>query len=361
MKEKNKNQISRRRFIETSAVVAATAAIVPLNFSCKGSNSGDDAAEALPNSRFGGVQIGNTTYSWRDMPGGVDNIIKYCKETGISSMELLSNDLEDYLGAPKNPMMEFMRQMRAAAANSAPTASPVAPAPPAGGFQMPPLSPEQQAAVDKYNEDIKAWRLAVPMTKYEGIRKLFNDAGISIHIAKFSPATWSDEEIDYSFRAAKALGAKGVCDEISYEACRRLAPFAEKHGLYAIFHQHMQFANPSFSYNPLLDISPAIMLNFDTGHYFGSTGVHPCFIIEKYKERILSVHLKDKTSPFAAVPNTNQVWGQGETPIEDILKMIQNQKLPIHCDIELEYEIKPWSDSVKEVKTCVNYCRQILI
>ncbi len=56
-------------------------------------------------SNFGGVQIGTITYSWRSMPGGIENVIKYCNETGISSIELMSNDLEEYLGAPKNPMM----------------------------------------------------------------------------------------------------------------------------------------------------------------------------------------------------------------------------------------------------------------
>ncbi len=56
-----------------------------------------------PDSKFGGVHIGAITYSWRSMPGGVENIIKYCNETGISSIELMSGDVEDFLGAPKNP------------------------------------------------------------------------------------------------------------------------------------------------------------------------------------------------------------------------------------------------------------------
>lgn len=64
----------------------------------------------------------------------------------------------------------------------------------------------------------RKWRASAPMSRFEELRKLCNDAGIRIHIAKFSPAAWSDEEIDYSFRAAKALGAKAVCDEIGEEA-----------------------------------------------------------------------------------------------------------------------------------------------
>jgi sugar phosphate isomerase/epimerase len=103
------------------------------------------------------------------------------------------------------------------------------------------------------------------------------------------------------------------------------------------------------------------MLNFDAGHFAGSTGLHPNTIIEKYHDRIFSIHLKDKTGPNTDPPNTSQVWGQGETPIADILKLIHREKWPIYCDIELDYPVPSWSNPVKEVRTCVNYCRQILI
>ena len=85
-------------------------------------------------------------------------------------------------------------------------------------------------------------------------------------------------------------------------------------------------------------------------------------MIKKYHDRIYSIHLKDKTGPKTGdTPNTNQVWGQGEMPIEDVLRLVQQEKWPIYCDIELEYDIKPWSNSVKEVGTCVKYARQILM
>ena len=239
-------------------------------------------------SKFGGVQIGAITYSWRSMPGGVENIIKYCKEAGISSVELMSGDVEEYLGAPKNPMMGMFgpppapaKAPEAAAAGANPPPPPPPPPP-----QRRQLTDEQKAAVAKYNEEMKAWRVALPVSKFEAVKKLFDDAGIKIHIVKFSPARWSDEEIDYAFKAAKALGAKGVTDEIGEESVKKLAPFAEKHGMYAIFHNHMQFATPGFTYDTFLAVSPAVMMNFDSGHFFGSTGLHPNTMIEKYHDRI---------------------------------------------------------------------------
>ena len=347
--KQSNGQISRRNLLNSIAVVAILS-IAPLNFAFKNAPETAPAADAKPNSKFGGVQIGAISYSWRSMPGGVENVIKYCKETGINSLELMSNDVETYLGAPENPMMSFMRP-------PPPPAPGVTPAP----FQRPKLTPEQEATLAKYNVDMKAWRLAQPMSKFADIKKMFDKAGINIHIVKFSPSKWSDEEIEYAFNAAKALGAKGVSEEISEEACKKLGPIAEKHGMYAVFHQHMQFATTGFSYDNFKAISPAIMFNFDSGHFFGSTGTNPIAIIEKYHDRIFSMHIKDKTGPKTnPTPNTNQVWGQGELPLAEVLQYIKLKKYPIYCDIELEYDVKPWSNAVKEVKTCVEYVKEIL-
>ncbi len=365
--DNKKSNISRRKFLGTTAAVAAMS-IVPLPLKSNEKSAGaQPAASDKPNSVFGGVTIGAITYSWRSMPGGVENVIKYCREAGVSAIELMSTDLEDYLGAPKNPRAAFAGQRPATPPPAgAPQGAPQQGAPrpagaPAGGFQRPQLTPEQEAAVAKYNQELKDWRTKLPIEKVQAARKLFNDAGIDVHIVKFSPSRWSDEEIDYAFRAAKAMGAKAVCEEISEDAVKKLAPFAEKHKMYAVFHNHMQFATEGFSYDPFLAVSPAVMMNFDAGHFFGSTGLHPNTIIEKYHDRILTVHLKDKTGPKTDPANTNQVWGQGEMPIADVLNLIKKNKWNIPCDIELEYDIKPWSNAVKEVKTCVQYARNILM
>jgi sugar phosphate isomerase/epimerase len=314
---KSKRNLTRRKFLGSTATVAALS-MMPVNLFNKNTLAAKNVAGTTPDSSFGGVHIGAITYSWRSMPGGVDNIIKYCNETGISSIELMSSDLEEFLGAPKKE-------------------------------------------TEKYNQEMKKWRLALPVSKMDDVRKMFDNAGIKIHIVKFSPAKWSDEEIDYAFKAAKALGAKGVTDELEMGAVKRLAPFAEKNGMYAIFHTHMQFATPGFSYDPFMAISPAVMFNFDCGHFFGSTGLHPNTILEKYHDRIVSIHIKDKTGPKTDPANANQVWGQGEMPLEEVLLLIKQKGWPIFCDIELEYDVKPWSNAVKEVKTCVHYARQILM
>jgi sugar phosphate isomerase/epimerase len=223
------------------------------------------------------------------------------------------------------------------------------------------LTLKQQAEIDKFNAEVKAFRLGMTPEKFAPAKKLFDDAGIKVHIWKAVPANWSDEEIDYAFMAAKAMGAKGVSEEVGDRAVQRMAPYAEKHNMYAIFHNHNQFADEGFDIDTYLAVSPAVMMNFDAGHYFGSTGLNPCDFMRKYHNRIYSIHIKDKTGPKTDPPNANQVYGQGETPVKEILLLIKNEGWPVYVDIELEHDIKPWSNQVKETKTCVQYLRNILI
>lgn len=325
---KSTKSISRRYFLGKSAAVLGAVALSPLAFSC---------APDGPNSKFDGVQIGVITYSWRSMPSAAEDILKYCVEGGISSIELMGNVAEEYAGIPPMP-----------------------PRPQRGVEQ----SEAQKEAYSKARAEAdlkrKEWRLSVSMERYKELRTMFNNAGVNIHIVKFSPANWSDEEVDYAFEAAKVMGAEAVCNEIGDRACQRLGKFAEKHDMYAVYHNHAQPGKPGFSFDPFLAYSPKNMLNFDVGHYIGATGNHPNEVIEKYHDRIFSIHLKDKTSKNHADPNSNRPWGEGETPIAEILNLIKEKKWPIYCDIELEYQVPESSDAQQEIIKCVEYCKEIL-
>lgn len=326
--EKSIKNLSRRKFIGTTATAAAALSFAPMAFSCSGDSG----------STFGGVPIGVITYSWRSMPGSAEDILKYCIEGNITSLELMGNVAEDYAGIPAMP-----------------------PRPQRGVEQTDEQKEAYQKARQEAVEKQKAWRLSAPMEKYKELGKMFKDAGIHIHTVKFAPANWSDEEIDYAFEAAKTIGAKAITNEIGDEACKRLGKFAEKHGMIAAFHNHMQPGQPGFSFDEFLAHSPANMLNLDIGHYFGATGKHPNEIIERLHDRIYSIHLKDKTGKNSDPANTNRPWGEGETPLADILGLVKEKKWPFYCDIELEYQIPEGSDAQKEIIKCVEYCKNILV
>jgi hypothetical protein len=289
-----------------------------------------------PNSKVSGVQLGVTTYSYLSMPHKVDDVIQYLLYAGVNSIELRAVAEED-LGIPRVP--------RPARRDTPPTDQERA---------------EWAKAAAANRDAEKKWRLALPMERYAQMRKKFNDAGIQVYIAKFAPSTWSDEEIDYAYTAAKTLGAIGITDEMGEAACQRLGKFAEKHKSLAMFHTHGQVAEAGFSFDKYLSYSPANMLNLDIGHYVGATGLHPGDVIAKYHDRMRSIHMKDKTGPKHATPNANTPFGKGETPIADVLQLLKKEKWPIEVDVELEYPIPEGSDAAKEVKKCIDYLRDIL-
>jgi sugar phosphate isomerase/epimerase len=267
-----------------------------------------------PNSKFGGVQVGTITYSYRALPDqSLPAILDYIVKSGISSVELMGGVVEEYAGIPKD------------------------------------------------REEARQWRTTVSMDKFKEIRKMFKDKGVKIHILKLGDPNWSDAEIDYAFRACKAVGAKGITTEISENAAKRLSPFADRHKMYVIFHNHGQPGNPDFSFDRVLQHGSRLMLNFDAGHYFGATGVHPNELIQRLHDRIYSIHVKDKTSKTASDPDKNRPFGQGDTPLADMFRLIKKEKWPIYCDIELEYKVPSDSDPVSEVVKCVEYCKKLLV
>jgi len=323
--------ISRRKFLGTAATAAAAISVVPFNYSFA---IGKQTKK--PNSKVNGVQLGLTTYSYRNIPHSAEEVLQYILKAGVNAVEMRSV-LEESLGLPQ------------------------APARPAPGVVLTDKEKADRAnAASNLKETQRKWRLSLPMQKYADMRKMYNNAGVDMHIAKFAPSAWSDEEIDYAYNAAAVLGAYGITDECSEAACKRLGKFAEKHKSLAIYHTHTQFAEPGFDIEKLLAYSPANRLNLDAGHYFGATGLHPNNIIEKYHHLIPMIHMKDKTGPKSNPPATNMPFGKGETPIKDILLLIKKEKWPIDVFVELEYNIPDGSDPVKEVTKCIEYMRGIL-
>ena len=162
---------------------------------------------------------------------------------------------------------------------------------------------------------------------------MYNDAGVNIHIHKIGFGQ-SDEEIDFNFQVAKALGCVGITTERSEALAKKLAPFADKHKIWVAFHNHTNNYPVMDKTDPILSYGQYIGFNFDVGHYFaGTKGLSPIPVIEKYHDRIVSLHLKDRTAEGGNLP-----WGQGKTPIKEILQLMRKEKWTFPADIELEYQ-----------------------
>jgi len=320
--------------------------------------------EGKPNSVFNGVKIGNITNSFRNI-NTIDDFVNACVAANLSTIELRSmGQFETLIGGPVNPtqmrpMYEIVNQQRPAQGAGQQRGA-------QGG--RPQQTPEQREAIEKYNKDLAEFRKSPAALDGWGVmRKKLNEAGIDVHLFKFEAGS-TDELLDYSFAAANILGAKGITTEGSEQKCASFGAVAARNSSLAVYHNHGQYAPlPISEIERWLDFSPANRLNFDVGHYIGfgyedGPKLSPIEFIDYFHDRIVSIHIKDKTSfknPYQS--NQNQVWGQGETPLKEVLECVRDKYPEIYCDVELEYMVAPWSTPEKEIATCVQYARQLLI
>jgi len=336
-------------------------------------------AYAAIDSKFGGVQIGAITYSFRSIPDPLVIIQDYV-EVGLGEAELMSNHCEALAGMPAVP--NFGRggfgggrgtgQGRGAGAPPAPPAAPPATgaaaqtadgAPPAGrrGGGRAPLTPEQQEQVSQAREAIAKWKTGVTADTWKGVRKKFNDAGIEIALLCYNMSdNMKDQDIEYGFEMAKGLGVKGLTTSTTLTMAKRIAPIADRYKLTVGYHGHDQTDDPNQtatleSYDTLMAYGKYNCVNLDIGH-FTSANYDAVAFIKQHRGKITNLHLKDKTRDHGQ----NTPWGQGDTPIKPVLQLMKKEKYEFPANIELEYTVPQDSTVVAEMKKCLAFCKDAL-
>lgn len=274
-------------------------------------SAGALAALTQAKSIFGGVPLGAQTYSFREMT--LDQTLAAMKSIGFTQCELFWGTT-----APQNLKRDQIRQ----------------------------------------------WRLSVPLSHFHDIRRKFDDAGIQIFA--YDPNfrdDYTDEEIQREFEFTKALGTGIITTSTTLTCARRLAPVAEKYGVKVALHGHDETDRPNEFSSPEtfakgLALSPNFFINLDIGH-FSAAGFDPVAYIRQHHAKILCLHIKDrKKNHGPATP-----FGQGDTPIKDVLLLLKRERYPIPADIEYEYnDDMPQAhfDTVTEVRKCFDYCKRIL-
>jgi sugar phosphate isomerase/epimerase len=192
---------------------------------------------------------------------------------------------------------------------------------------------------------------------------MYNDAGVTIYAWKQLSPNMSDEEFEYVFNVAEALGCTHTTLELpagdnAAAQLKRIGDFAMKKKIYAAYHTHLQGSMTAF--DQAFALSKGNMANVDLGHWVagGNQGGTPMDFLMKHHDRVSSFHLKDRTTPEHC--GLNLPWGTGETPIKQILQLVSKSKWKIPASIELEYNVPEGSDAVKETKKCVEFCRAAL-
>jgi sugar phosphate isomerase/epimerase len=280
------------------------------------------------NSKVDGVQLGVQSYSFRDL--SLDDAIRAMVADGLGDCELFSPHIE--AGG-----MNVGR--------------------PANGARL--TREERRAAFAAHQDKVRQWRLTVPLDYFKDVRKKFNDAGIHLYAYNLSfNDHFTDEEIDRGFLMAKALGVGIITASTTLPVAQRVAPFAEKHKMIVAMHGHSnlkdpnQFATPE-SFAKAMAMSKYYRINLDIGH-FTAANFDAVDYIQKNHQHIVLLHLKDRKKN----EGENVSWGEGDTPIKQVLTLLKETKYPIPAFIEYEY--KGAGTSQEEVLKCYQYCKKAL-
>jgi sugar phosphate isomerase/epimerase len=269
------------------------------------------------------------------MPGTAEDILKYMNTLGLNGLELRLQPVEGFLKAPVVP---------------------------AAGNARNPLTPEQQTARAAAVEELNKWRLSQSMDGFKAFRKKYEDEGMLIQIAKYDGIDgMPDEVVDYCFQTAKALGARAISCEIPVSRTKRLGAFADKHKMMVGYHGHANVTSPEAfgrpeSWEIAMSNAKYNGINLDLGHFMAGNNVSPADFIRKHHDRITHIHLKDRKKDNGP----NVPWGQGDTPVKEILQMMKKEKYPFQATIEFEYPTPAGSDVITEIGKCVQFCKASL-
>jgi len=299
------------------------------------------ARRAAADSAPSGLRLGVDTYSYRDLlriPGrdNVDEVIKALQFAGAREIELHSANTE-----PAGP-------------NSGPA---VPPPPSAYPPPVKPPSPEEVAAAKlAVRNSLRRWRLATPMAAHEAFRSRFQAAEISLFAYRVDyDEQFTDEEIEVTFQQAKALGVRTVASLTSLSGARRLVPFAQKHEMTVALHNTAKtkdedaIATPQ-SFRTALALSKNFRLNLDIGNLTAANYEAVAFIQENHAS-ISHIQIKDRTRNGGA----NERFGDGDTPVKDVLALIREKRLPI--PVFVEYEYIGLGTPQEEVRKCLAFAK----
>ena len=303
------------------------------------------------NNDSNNLKIGIQTYSFRTMEDQSPlAILDYIKQTGIKNVELMGNHVESYAGAPESLINERSSMRLLNKQYSGET-----------------LSEEEKIQAQEYSEkrkiyeqEVAEWRKNVDLNKLKELRGLYNEAGIDIYA--FKPRVFekenTDDDIRYGMRAAKALGASHVTLEHPSDDKHtfRLSKIAEEEDVLIGYHGHEQ-QTPTF-WDTAITQSKYNKINLDFGHYVAGDNENVVEFVKENNNHIVSMHLKDRKKGVNG--GDNLPFGEGDTPIADVVRLINNEGYTFPITIELEYNIPEGSNSIEEIKKCLNYINNSL-
>jgi sugar phosphate isomerase/epimerase len=191
------------------------------------------------------------------------------------------------------------------------------------------------------------------------VKKTFDSAGISVYAYNYSfSADMTDGEIDRGFEMTRALGASIITASTNLTVAKRVVPFVEKHQMAVAMHGHSNRTDPNEfctpeSFAAAMKMSKYFKVNLDIGH-FTAADFDAVAYIREHHGSITNLHLKDRRKH----EGDNVPWGEGDTPLREVLLLLKKEKWPIPAYVEYEY--RGTGTPTEEVRKCFQFAKQIL-
>lgn len=323
--------LTRREWLETVTLTTVALPMVRTVLS----------ASAPEVTRIRGVRVALQSASFSFSGLGLPDILKTMQALGLTELDVMSEHVEHFLGAPGVRLPGEGRPGPWMRREGPP------PQPPQGSGAAP--RPAFRGMDPAVREALRKWRLEVDLAKFREVKAEFDRAGRILFSYNLSfNDSFTDEEIEKGMLMAKALGTRIITASSPLSVMPRVAPLAEKHDVIVALHNHSE--GPE-TFEEAMKLSPNIWVNLDVGHFF-AMGHDPVAYLRAHHARITNLHIKDRMSNRGR----EMPFGQGETPLREVLTLVRDERYDMPVCIEY---VGPDGPAV-EIRRCLDYCRKVL-
>jgi sugar phosphate isomerase/epimerase len=201
---------------------------------------------------------------------------------------------------------------------------------------------------------------------FKAVRGKLDKAGIKVsaYCANF-PTDATDDHLERAFRGAGLLGTDVMTSSVEKPILARLDERCRKYKIRLGLHNHYlgdswfkgdkaaNFEGPDDFLKSLEGRSEYLAINLDVGHYWAA-GHDPVAFFRDHHRRVVSLHIKDRDRD---AERTYRRFGEGGTPIAEVLKLAREVKFPYAANIEYEMDEK---DPTEGVRRSFDYIKKML-
>jgi sugar phosphate isomerase/epimerase len=178
---------------------------------------------------------------------------------------------------------------------------------------------------------------------------------VNAYCVNFRPDA-ADALLDKAFKGAGLLGTSLMTTSTEKAILPRLDEWCRKYGVTIGLHNHwlgdswfkgdpkQNFEGPADYAEALAGRSERIAINLDIGH-FSAAGHDPVAFFREHHQRIVSLHVKDRDKDKE---HTYRRFGEGATPIVDVLKLARRLRYKHPANIEYEMDENEPTEGVRD-------------